>query len=188
MARPTQPETPQRLSVAGARGYASPDEDDDDVLMSGRRSRGGQRGRPSRLDSDIAAGLSGMGVDDSIGVVLPQRKLGKYASPVLVIAGLMVGAWYLGKGGPRPTSPSAPAAAPAPAGRGVRRAGRAADTAGGATPVAAPPRPRPRPLPRRGSAARRPTTLPPGAAPPPRAAARARGRHDGRLPPEPVPP
>src|SRR3954468_7289216 len=50
VARPTEPETPQRLS-AGARGYASPDEDDDDMLMSGRRSRGGQRGRPSRLDS-----------------------------------------------------------------------------------------------------------------------------------------
>src|SRR6185369_865363 len=45
-ARPTQPETPQRLSVS-ARGYASPDVDDDDV-MSGRRSRGGQRAASPR--------------------------------------------------------------------------------------------------------------------------------------------
>src|SRR5262245_31336761 len=74
VARPTQPETPQRMS-AGARGYASPDEDDDDVLMSGRRSSrgGGPRGRASRLDSDIAAGLTTMGIDDSISVALPQR-------------------------------------------------------------------------------------------------------------------
>src|SRR4029079_12239015 len=45
VARPTQPETPQRMSVSG-RGYASPDIDDDDALMSGRLSRGGQRGGP----------------------------------------------------------------------------------------------------------------------------------------------
>src|SRR5262245_62219381 len=52
--RPTQPETPQRLQVP-ARGYVSRDEDDDDALMGGRRSRGGQRGNRSRIDSDIAA-------------------------------------------------------------------------------------------------------------------------------------
>src|SRR3954470_16823689 len=55
--RPTQPETPQRMSAA-SRGYASPDEDDDDILMNARRSRGGgQRGRggySGRLDSDVA--------------------------------------------------------------------------------------------------------------------------------------
>jgi len=127
VARPTQPETPQRLS-ASARGYATPDEDDDDALMGGRRSRGGgQRGRggySGRLDSDIAAGLSTMGVDDSIGVVLPERKLGKYLARGLVLAALAVGAWFLGsKSGasknvataPAPAAaPAAPAPAPAP--------------------------------------------------------------------------
>ena len=44
VARPTQPETPQRMRMP-ARGYTSPDEDDDDVL-GGQQSRGGaQRGR-----------------------------------------------------------------------------------------------------------------------------------------------
>jgi predicted Zn finger-like uncharacterized protein len=124
-ARPTQPETPQRLTAAGGgRGYqssnspppdyASPDEDDDDVLMGGRRSRGGaQRGRAAgRLDSEITAGLSGMGMDDSIDVVMPQRKLGKYLVRGLVLAGLAVGAWYLGS---RSSTSKVVATAPAPA-------------------------------------------------------------------------
>src|SRR5215470_6123545 len=52
LARPTQPETPQRTRLPG-RGYASPDEDDDDVLTGGRRSRGaGPGGRSGRLDSE----------------------------------------------------------------------------------------------------------------------------------------
>ena len=165
VARPTQPETPHRLSAGGARGYASPDEDDDDVLMSGRRSRGGLRGRPSRLDSDIAAGLSGMGVDDSIDVVLPQRKMGKYAFAGVVIAGLMVGAWYLGKGRPSvdvgSTQVAAPSAPPA-----------AAPSAPPTPPAAAPTPP-----------AAAPT--PPAAAPPPAVATRT---PPDDMPPEPVPP
>src|SRR4029079_3928919 len=58
MPRATQPETPQGLSAG--RGYASPDVHDDDMLMGSRRSRGVQRDRVSRLDSDIAAGLTTM--------------------------------------------------------------------------------------------------------------------------------
>jgi len=185
VARPTQPETPQRLS-AGARGYASPDEDDDDVLMSGRRSRGGQRGRPSRLDSDIAAGLSGMGVDDSIGVVLPQRKMGKYAFAAVVIAGLMVGAWYLGKGRPSvdvgSTQAAAPSAPPAPP--------AAAPTPPAVQPAATPPSaPVPAPAtavaPTPGSPAAPPS--PPAAAPAPPPAVATRTPPDD-MPPEPVPP
>src|SRR5436190_3901679 len=117
VARPTQPETPQRLSVGG-RGYASPDIDDDDALMSGRRSRGGQRNSPrysaGRLDSEIAAGLSDMGLDDSIGVVLPQRNYAKKAFFGLVIAGLAAGAWYLGSrsGSAKNVAASPPVAGP----------------------------------------------------------------------------
>jgi predicted Zn finger-like uncharacterized protein len=119
-ARPTQPETPQRLSVAGGRAYASPDVDDDDMLMGSRRSRGGaQGGRGSydgRIDSEIAAGLSGMGVDDSLSVVLPQRKFGKYLFGGLVIAGLAAGAWYLGsRSGSAKNVAAVPAPSPAPA-------------------------------------------------------------------------
>ena len=42
-ARPTRPETPRRLHTGG-RPYASPDEDDDDVLTADQRARG-SRGR-----------------------------------------------------------------------------------------------------------------------------------------------
>jgi predicted Zn finger-like uncharacterized protein len=188
VARPTQPETPQRLS-AGARGYASPDEDDDDVLMSGRRSRGGQRGRPSRLDSDIAAGLSGMGVDDSIGVVLPQRKMGKYAFAGVVIASLMVGAWYLGKGRPSVDVGSTQAAAPSAPPAAAPTPPAAAPTPPAATPPAAPvPAPATAAAPTPGSPAAPPS--PPAAAPappaPPPAVATRTPPDD--MPPEPVPP
>src|SRR6187455_897183 len=50
LARPTQPETPQRMNMP-VRGYASPDEDDDDVMASHRSRGGAQRGRPNRIDS-----------------------------------------------------------------------------------------------------------------------------------------
>ena len=195
VARPTQPETPQRLSAAGARGYASPDEDDDDVLMSGRRSRGGQRGRPSRLDSDIAAGLSGMGVDDSIDVVLPQRKMGKYAFAGVVIAGLMVGAWYLGKGRPIVDVASAPAAAPgappaaAPTPPAVAPTPPAVAPTHRPSPRRRPHRPRPRRQPLRHRRLRRappPAAAPTAPASPPPAAATRTPPED--MPPEPVPP
>ena len=186
VARPTQPETPQRMS-AGARGYASPDEDDDDVLMNSRRSQGGQRGRRSRLDSDIAAGLSGMGVDDSIDVVLPQRKMGKYAFAGVVIAGLMVGAWYLGKGRPSLDVGSAPAPSPPTAAAPTPPA--VAPTPPVVSPAAAPPS---APVPAPATAAA-PTAVPPTApspaaapAPPPPAAATRTPPDD--MPPEPVPP
>src|SRR6185369_15743179 len=84
VARPTQPETPQRLGAE--RGYVSPDEDDDDMLM-GRRSRGGQRDRMSRLDSDIAANLTTMGMDDSMGVVLPRRNTARNVALGLLALG-----------------------------------------------------------------------------------------------------
>jgi predicted Zn finger-like uncharacterized protein len=199
-ARPTQPETPQRLTAAGARGYssssaappdyASPDEDDDDMLMGGRRSRGGaQRGRAAgRLDSEITAGLSGMGVDDSIDVVIPQRKLGKYLVRGLVLAGLAIGAWYLGSrsgtskvvatapapavAAPAPAAapPAAPAPAPAPP-----PAAPATPPAAAAAPAAAATAAAPAPPPAAAAA-------PPAAAPPaPRAAAPA------AAPPEPGP-
>jgi len=134
--RPTQPETPQRLSSGGARGYGAPaaspnyvshDEDDDDVLRGdGRRSRSGARGTRARLDSELSSGLSGIGVDDSMGFVLPQRKTAKYVFSAIVIAALAIGAWYMGSrsGGsksvavapaPAAAPPAAIPAAPAPA-------------------------------------------------------------------------
>jgi predicted Zn finger-like uncharacterized protein len=116
VARPTQPETPQRLGAAG-RGYASPDEDDDDMLM-GRRSRGGQRDRVSRLDSDIAAGLTTMGMDDSMGVVLPRRNTARNVALALLALGGIAGGFYFGtrSGGlPKVGVASAPAVAPTPA-------------------------------------------------------------------------
>src|SRR5204862_1554046 len=126
-ARPTQPETPQRLSVPQrgyapsnypSANYASPDEDDDDMLMGGRRSHGGQRGSRGRLDSEITAGLSGMGVDDSLGVVLPRRKVGRNVALGILAAALVGGGFYFGsKRGGLSSSGSisgAPSAAPAP--------------------------------------------------------------------------
>jgi predicted Zn finger-like uncharacterized protein len=171
VARPTQPETPQRL--AGARGYATPDEDDDDALMGGRRSRGGsQRGRggySGRLDSDIAAGLSTMGVDDSIGVVVPERKLGKYLARGLVLAALAVGAWFLGsKSGASKNVATAPAPSPAPVAVPAMPPP--------ATPPAAPPTPH---------VAAAPATPAPSPAAPP-AAAKTQPPED--VPPEPLPP
>src|SRR4029079_6202867 len=94
--RPTEPETPQRLG-GGARGYAqpsyaSPDFDDDDVLTSGRRSRGGgQLGWVSRLAWYIAAGLTTMGMDDSVSMVLPQRNIGRKVALGILAAGLVAG-------------------------------------------------------------------------------------------------
>jgi predicted Zn finger-like uncharacterized protein len=135
-ARPTQPETPQRLSAnAGARGYAppapaspnnyasapyaSPDEDDDDMLMSGRPTRGGAAQRVARLDSDIAAGLT-MGMDDSLSDVLPQRHIGRKVGLGILAAGLVAGGFYFGtrsnglsKTVASAPTPAAPAAAPA---------------------------------------------------------------------------
>jgi predicted Zn finger-like uncharacterized protein len=134
VARPTEPETPQRLS-AGARGhsspsspnyaspnyaspnYASPDFDDDDVLSSGRRSRGGaQRGRVARLDSDIEAGLTTMGIDDSMSMVLPQRNIARKLGLGILAAGLVAGGFYFGtrSNGPSKTIATAPAPTPAP--------------------------------------------------------------------------
>jgi predicted Zn finger-like uncharacterized protein len=169
-ARPTQPETPQRLSGVG-RGYASPDEDDDDVLM-GRRSRGAQRGSRARLDSDIAAGLSGMGVDDSIGIVLPKKHTARNVSIVILFLGLAAAAGYIGRRSGSSsdhavaTAPAAAPAAPAPP--------VAPPPVAAAPPAAAPPAPPP-------AAA----TPPPPAAPPP-AATRTPPADDA--PPEPVPP
>jgi predicted Zn finger-like uncharacterized protein len=180
VARPTQPETPQRLNAV--RGYATPDEDDDDALMGGRRSHGGgQRGRGygGRLDSDIAAGLSTMGVDDSIGPVVPERKLGKYLARGLVLAALAVGAWFLGsKSGasknvataPTPAPVAAPAtpppsaAAPAPL---PPPAPAPAPAAAPAAPVAAAPAPPAKAPP--------PEDVPPEPQPPSRQSARAGG-------------
>ena len=191
--------SPRRRSGSAprARGYASPDEDDDDVLMSGRRSRGGgQRGRggySGRLDSDIAAGLSDMGVDDSIGVVLPRAEVRRSTSlGGLVIAGLAVGAWFLRLEERRleerrrarpPPAPVADAGAAAAAAPPRRRAARRRAARGR--------RPRRRRPPRRRRAAaarapppgrrRRPRTSPPSRC-------RRRGRPRARPPRPPRPP
>ena len=151
--------------------------------MSGRQSRGGgQRGRggySGRLDSDIAAGLSGMGVDDSIGVVLPRRHIGKW---------VLRGPRDCGRHGRRLASRQGPPRARSRerAGRRARRrAGRRADAAGRAA-RRRPPAPSPAPA----------------APPPPRppaAAAPAAGRRrpppprgpptpSDDVPPEPLPP
>jgi predicted Zn finger-like uncharacterized protein len=114
VARPTEPETPQRLSAAG-RGYSSPDFEDDDVLSSGRRSRGGaQRARASRLDSDIAADLSTMGMDDSMSIVLPQRNIARKIGLGILAAGLVAGGFYFGtrSNGPAKTTATAPTPSP----------------------------------------------------------------------------
>jgi hypothetical protein len=187
VARPTQPETPQRVS-AGARGYpspnyaspnyaspnyASPDEDDDDVLMSGRRSRGGgQRGRVARLDSDIAAGLTTMGIDDSMGVVLPQRNIARKVGLGILAAGLVAGGFYFGTRSSvvSKTVAIAPAPTPTPTPPPPVAAAPAAPTPS-APPAAAPPAP---------------AAAPPAPAAAPAAAARTTPPED--VPPEPVPP
>ena len=195
VARPTQPETPQRLS-AGARGYASPnyaspnyaspnyaspnyaspDVDDDDVLTSGRLSRGGggQRGRVSRLDSDIGAGLTTMGMDDSMDFAVPQRNIARKVGLGILAAGLVAGGFYFGtrSGGPSKffATATAPASTPAP------------PTPSPAPPVAAAPAP---------ASATPPTvtpTPPPAAAVPPAPAATAKTAPPEDVPPEPVPP
>ena len=174
LARPTLPETPQRVMKMPARGYASPDEDDDDVMTS-RRSRGGaQRGRQGRLDSDIAAGLATMGIDDSMDMVLPPRRTGRKIAVVLVIGGLAAGAAYMGAGGGfrlsqlMGTAPAPVAAPPAPA----------------APPAATPKLPAASPTPAPSAVAESPTaaTPPPAAAPEP-----ARAAPPDEPPPEPMP-
>ena len=181
LARPTQPETPQRMNKMPVRGYASPDEDDDDVM--GGRSRGGaQRGRPSRLDSDIS-GLATMGIDDSIDVVLPQRRTGRKIAVVLVIGGLAAGAAYMGAGGGSLRLSQLLGGAPAPV---TAPAAPAAPSA--AAPPAATPTPSAAPTPPAPSAA---TAQRPAATPPPAAAAvpePARAAPPDEPPPEPMPP
>jgi cytochrome c-type biogenesis protein CcmH/NrfG len=112
-ARPTAPETPQHKTPR--RNYASPDEDDDDVLTTGRR------GGPVRFDSDVGAGLSGMGIDDSLDVALPRRHTGRNLFLGVLILGLAGLAAYLGfkdphgfgRGGPPEQAPIANTPAPA---------------------------------------------------------------------------
>jgi predicted Zn finger-like uncharacterized protein len=172
--RQTQPETPQRLT-AGARGYASHDEDDDDVM--GRQSRGGPRSSRGRLDSEITAGLSGMGIDDSMGIVLPQRRTGLKIVGGLAFAGVLFGVWYFGwkSGGASKTVVTAPAAAPAAAPPATAPPPPAPAPA--PAPAVAPPTPPPAPV-----AAAAPTPAPPAPAP----AAHAPPPED--VPSEPLPP
>jgi predicted Zn finger-like uncharacterized protein len=187
VARPTQPETPQRLS-ASARGYASPnyaspnyatpDVDDDDVLMSGRRSRagGGQRGRVSRLDSDIAAGLTTMGMDDSMDFAVPQRNIARKVGLGILAAGLVAGGFYFGtrSGGPSKffATATAPASTPAPPPP--------------TPPVAAAPAPASAPPPTVTPTPPPAAAVPPTPAPAPAATAKTAPPED--VPPEPVPP
>ena len=182
VARPTQPETPQRLS-AGQRGYASPDVDDDDVLMSGRRSRGGggQRGRVSRLDSDIAAGLTTMGMDDSMDFAVPQRNIARKVGLGILAAGLVAGGFYFGtrSGGPSKFFATAPAPASTPA---PPAPSAAPPVAAAPAPTATPPTVTPTPP----SAAAVPPTPAAPAAPAPAVTAKAAPPED--VPPEPVPP
>jgi predicted Zn finger-like uncharacterized protein len=106
-ARPTSPETPQRKTPR--RNYASPDEDDDDVLAS--QGRGSQR--PGRFDSDVSDGLASMGVDDSLDVVLPRRHTGRNVVLGVLFLGLAGLAAYLGFKDPHGFGRGgAPAAAP----------------------------------------------------------------------------
>ena len=144
--------------------------------MGGRRSRGGgQRGRGGygrRLDSDIAAGLSTMGIDDSIGLVLPERKFGKYLARGLVLAALAVGAWFLGsKSGASKNLASAPTPAPVVT-----------------PPMPPPPAPAPVVTPTAPPAATPPATPPVAAAPPAAAAPTSKTPPPEDVPPEPLPP
>ena len=87
------------------------------MLTNGRRSRGGaQRGRVSRLDSDIEAGLTTMGIDDSMSIVLPQRNIARKVGLGILAAGLVAGGFYFGtrSNGPSKTIATAPAPTPAP--------------------------------------------------------------------------
>jgi predicted Zn finger-like uncharacterized protein len=169
MPRVTQPETPQGLNVA-ARGYASPDEDDDDMLMGHRSRGGGQRGSRARLDSDIASSLSGMGVDDSMGIVLPQKHTARNVAIGIVFVGLAAVAGYVGSRArssghtaataseAAPAAPStAPPAAPPPAAPPAAAPPAAAPPAAPAPPAAAAVPP---------AAAAPPVAAPPAAAPP----------------------
>src|SRR3954453_19679513 len=112
-ARPTSPETPQRKTPR--RNYASPDEDDDDVLAS--QGRGSQR--PGRFDSDVSDGLASMGVDDSLDVILPRRHTGRNVVLGVLFLGLAGFAAYLGFKDPhgfgRGGAPAAGPVASAPA-------------------------------------------------------------------------
>ena len=162
-ARPTSPETPQRKTPR--RNYASPDEDDDDILAS--QGRGAQR--PGRFDSDVSDGLASMGVDDSLDVVLPRRHTGRNVVLGVLFLGLAGFAAYLGfkdphvlgrGAAPAPapvaSAPAAPpAAAPSPAAPPAAAPSPASPPA--AAPLATPPAPAPAP--------------PAAASPPPGAAA-----------------
>ena len=113
VARPTQPETPQRLS-AGARGYSTPDEDDDDVLMGGRRSRGGgQRGRggSGAGSTPTSRRASPPWVSTTaLASCCPSGSSARCLARALVLAALAVGAWFLGSksGASKLTGPAPP--------------------------------------------------------------------------------
>jgi len=178
LARPTQPETPQRMNMP-VRGYASPDEDDDDVMASHRSRGGAQRGRPNRIDSDMA--LVTMGIDDSIDVVLPQRRTGRKIAVVLVLGGLAAAAAYMGAGGGSFRLSQLLGTAPAPAPVTAPPAAPTAPPPATATAPAAPPSQAP------GAAATPPAT----ATPPPAAATApepARAAPPEEPAPEPMPP
>ena len=160
MPRVTQPETPQGLKVA-ARGYASPDEDDDDMLMGSRSRGGGQRGSRGRLDSDIASSLSGMGVDDSMGIVLPQKHTARNVAIGIVFVGLAAVAGYVGSRA-RSSGHTATATEAAPAAPSVAPP---ATPPAAASPAAAPPAAAP-PAPPAAAAVPPPAAAPPAAAPP----------------------
>jgi predicted Zn finger-like uncharacterized protein len=138
--RPTQPETPARRTAGEA--YASPDDDDGDVLTaSGRRSaRGGAaRGRgafPNRIDSEVTAGIGNR--DDSMSLVLPARRSGPKILGALVLVGVVAAGYW---GWRRAAEPKDAAAAPAvPAAPAVA-------VAPAPKPTPAPPPPAPAPLP-----------------------------------------
>jgi predicted Zn finger-like uncharacterized protein len=173
--RPTAPETPRHKTPR--RNYASPDQDDDDVLAS--QERGAQR--PGRFDSDVSASMASMGVDDSFEAILPKRHTGRNVVLGVLFLGLAGSAAYLGFKDPhglgRGAAPapapvaSAPAsptpAAPAPSPAPTPAAPAAPSPAAPAAPTAASPTPAsPTPAP----AAPAPSARPPAEEPTPAAA------------------
>ena len=92
VARPTEPETPQRLSAAGRAATRRPTSKTTTCSRTAD-DRGAARSaaRVSRLDSDIAAGLTTMGIDDSMSIVLPQRNIARKVGLGILAAGLVAG-------------------------------------------------------------------------------------------------
>jgi predicted Zn finger-like uncharacterized protein len=109
--RATRPETPGRARPSAGRAYASPDEDDDDVLSSSQRTRGGFRASGARSRDEYDSGartilpvrdgrtnpLAGRDDDDAMDFPsLPVRHTGRNIGIGAVLVALAGLAAYLG--------------------------------------------------------------------------------------------